>query len=99
MNKQFKMAEVKDICTKQRVVIEILSAEGLSHIEIYRHLNSVYGEHIVDVTTVRCWPRHFKSGETETGDKAPSGWLAMAVTVDSKSYTDMHPPIINCLAL
>jgi hypothetical protein len=39
------------------VVTVFLTFEDVSPIEIQRHLHSVYGEHTVDVNTVRCWVR------------------------------------------
>jgi hypothetical protein len=38
-----------DICTRPRVVIEILTTAGCSPVEIHRHLISMYGEDAVDV--------------------------------------------------
>jgi hypothetical protein len=68
------MAHVTDKCMKQRVVIELLTAEEFTPIHIYRCLNSVFGEWDVGV-------RHFKSCETQTRDKPWSSWHAVAVTV------------------
>jgi hypothetical protein len=50
-----KMADVIDTCMKHRVVIEFLTAEMVSPIEVCRCLNSVYVEHTVDMSIVRCW--------------------------------------------
>jgi hypothetical protein len=72
-HKQFRMADVIDTCMKQRAVTKFLTAEEVGPIEMYRCLNIVYGEHTVDVSTVRCWIMHFKSGETEIRDKSRSG--------------------------
>jgi DNA-binding transcriptional ArsR family regulator len=47
------MADVIDTCMKQRVVTEFLTSEEVSPTEIHSHLNSVYGEHIVDMNTER----------------------------------------------
>ena len=41
-----------DVRTRQRVVIEFLTAEGSRPIEIHRRLRSVYGEDAVDVSSV-----------------------------------------------
>jgi hypothetical protein len=76
MHKQFKMADVIDTYMKQRMVNEFPTSEEVSLLEIHRHLNSVYGEHTVRMSTVRHWVRHFKSGETQMRDKAQSGWPA-----------------------
>jgi hypothetical protein len=59
MHKQFKMLDATDTHMKETVVIEFLTAKEASPIEIYRCLNSAYGEHIIDVSTVRHWVKHF----------------------------------------
>jgi hypothetical protein len=56
------MANV-DVCTKQRVVIEFLTAEGSSPIGNHRLLRSMYGEDAIDVSSVRWWVRWFESRE------------------------------------
>jgi hypothetical protein len=43
------MADVVDVRTRQRVVIEFLTAESSSPIEIHRRLISVYVEDAIDV--------------------------------------------------
>ena len=58
-----------DVCTRQRVVIELLIAQGSNWIHIQRHLRSVYGEDAIDVSSVRCWISHFKSSEKDIGDR------------------------------
>jgi hypothetical protein len=47
----------------------------------------MYGEHIVDVSTVRSWARHFKRGETEIGRKLRNGRPAPALRAD-KNHTE-----------
>ena len=42
-----------NVSTGHRVVIEFLSAEGYSPIEVHRGLRSVYGEDVTDVSAVR----------------------------------------------
>jgi hypothetical protein len=49
------MADVINTRLKHRVVIEFFTAEKVIPIEIHRRLNSGYGEHTADVSTVRHW--------------------------------------------
>jgi len=56
------MANV-DVHSRQRVVIEFLTAAGSSPIVIHRLLRSMYGEDAIDVSSVRCWVRCFESRE------------------------------------
>jgi hypothetical protein len=67
MHKQFKVADITDTRTKQRVVTEFPTAKDVSPIEIHRHLNSVcvWGEYTVTVSTVRLHVRDFKSDATD----------------------------------
>lgn len=86
-HKQLKMADVTDTCMRHTVVVEILTANKISHTEIHRCLKSVYGEHTVDVSTVRCWFRLFKIGGTAFRDKPQSSRGATEVTADNKGTT------------
>ena len=56
---------VVDVCTRQRVDIEFLTAEGSSPIEIRRCLRGMFGEVAIDCASVRCWVRNFKSSDKE----------------------------------
>ena len=47
-----KMASSMDLRLKQRAVIEFLTTEGCSPIEIYSRMKAVYGEMCLDVSTV-----------------------------------------------
>jgi transposase len=82
------MADVVDVRTRQRAVIEFLTAEGSSPIEIHRRLRSVYGEDAIDVSSVRHWVRRFKSGEKDIGDRPRSGRPATAATKENKENVD-----------
>jgi hypothetical protein len=66
------MANV-DVCTRQRVVIEFLTAEASSPIEIHRLLRSMYGEDAMDVSSDRCWVHCFESRGKDIGDRLCSG--------------------------
>jgi len=56
------MANV-DVHSRQRVVIEFLTAEGSRPIVIHRLLRSMYGENAIDISSVRRWVHCFESGE------------------------------------
>ena len=49
--------------TRQRVVNEFLTAEGSSPMEIHRRLWIVYGEDVIEASSIICWVRRFKNGE------------------------------------
>ena len=51
------MEEFSDVRFKQRAVIEFLTAEKVSPIEIHRRMEAIYGDECVDVSTVRHWVR------------------------------------------
>ena len=52
-----KRASSMDLHLKQRAVIEFLTIEGCSPIEIYSCMKAVYGGMCSDVSTVRRWTR------------------------------------------
>jgi len=52
-----EMEEFSDARFKQRAVIESLTAEKVSPIEIHRRMKAVYGDQCVDVSTLRRWVR------------------------------------------
>jgi len=57
------MEEFSDVRFKQHAVIEFLTAEKVPQIEIHRRMQAIYGDHCVDVSTVRRWVRWFEDGE------------------------------------
>ena len=70
------MEECSDVRFKQRAVIEFLTLENVPPIEIHRRMQAVYGDHCVDVSTVRRWVTRFKDGElgqADLSDKTRSG--------------------------
>jgi hypothetical protein len=69
-------------------VIEFLTAEGFSQMEIHRCVRSVSGEDAVDVSPVRPSVPHFKSSEKDTGDCAHRDRPAKATTVENKKKVD-----------
>jgi hypothetical protein len=80
--------DVVDIRAAQRVVIEFVTAEGFSFIDIYRCLRSVYGEVGIEVNSVRCWVHHCKGSDKDTGDRSCSSQLAMVVRTQTKHIVD-----------
>jgi len=70
------MEEFSDVQFKQHTVIEFLTTEKVPPIEVHRWMQAVYGDHFVDVSTVRRWVRRFKDGElgqVDLSDKTQSG--------------------------
>ena len=62
------MEEFSDVRFKQRAVIEFLTAKKVPPIEIHRRMQAIYGDHCVEVSTVRHWVRWFKDGELGQAD-------------------------------
>jgi len=56
-----------------RGVIRFLQAENLRPSEIHRRLVAVYGEHVMDGTSVRKWCTMFRNGRTDVHDAERSG--------------------------
>jgi hypothetical protein len=56
------------VCFKQCAVTELLTAEGVSPIEIHCQKQTVYGDNCVDVSTVHHWDKKCKAGELGRGD-------------------------------
>lgn len=50
------MADVKDVNTRQRMVNELLTAEGSIPVQIRRRLRSMYGEDAVDSVQLHAGP-------------------------------------------
>jgi hypothetical protein len=73
---QCKMVGVADARSRLRVVTEFLTAKGFSATEIDRRRRNVCDEDTVDISSVRRWVLHFKSGGKVTDDRSHSGRLA-----------------------
>jgi len=54
-------------------VIQFLQAENVRPIEIHRRLVAVYGEHLMNVASVRKWCTMFRNGRTDVHDAERSG--------------------------
>ena len=63
-----KMASSMDLHIKQRAVIEFLTTEGCSPIEIYSHMKPVYGDLCLHVSS-----REENSSESTVHDQARTG--------------------------
>ncbi|GFS13298.1 transposase [Elysia marginata] len=71
-----KMAFSMDLRSKQRALIEFLTAEGCGPIEIYSRMKAVYSGMCLDVSTVRRWPRRSRDenpSESTVHDQARTG--------------------------
>ncbi|PNF20470.1 hypothetical protein B7P43_G07694 [Cryptotermes secundus] len=77
-----------EVRTKQRCVIEFLTAEQIAPIDIHQHLLKVYRNNTVDVSTVRWWVVHFNSGESEVYDKSRHGCPCSVATPHNEHHLD-----------
>ena len=83
-----KMESDMEVRMKQRCVSEFLQAEKIAPNDIHRRLLNVYGDHTVDVSTVRWWVACFSSGNSDTKDKPRSGRPRTAVTPRNEESLD-----------
>ena len=65
------MEEFSHVRFKKRAVIEFLTAEKVPPIDNHRRMQAVYGDHCVDVSTIRRWVRRFKDGDLGFKNKTP----------------------------
>ena len=56
-----------------RGVIRFLQAENVRPSEIHRRLDAVYGEHVMNMASVRKWCTIFRNGRTDFHDAERSG--------------------------
>jgi hypothetical protein len=84
------MADV-GTCSRQRVVIELLTTGGSNPREIHRCLRSIYDDETIDVSSFRCWVSHPKSVEKDVGGRPRSGQPATALTTETEEK--VHVPI------
>ena len=59
------MASANDLLVKQRSVIEFLTAEGCSAVNIHQRIESVYGDSCIFDGVVRKWVIFFKGEDPE----------------------------------
>ena len=92
------MEEFSDVRFKQHAVIEFLTAEKVTPIEIHRQMQAIHGDQCVDVSTVRRWVRRFKDGElgqADLSDQTRSGRLVM----DFKNYCSVGGIVLKCVVI
>jgi hypothetical protein len=82
------MADIVDVSSGHRMMIEFLSAEGYSPIEVHRGLSSVYGEDATDLSAARPWVHRLKGGENDICDRAHSGRHFTAATTETQRKVD-----------
>ena len=71
-----EMEACEDVQFKQRAIVEFLTTEKISPVDVHRRMQAVYGDKCVDVSTVIRCVRHFKEedvGDASLCDKAGSG--------------------------
>jgi transposase len=70
-----------------RSVIRFLSAQNVRAIDIHRQLTAVYGEGVMNDSTVRKWCRMCNEGRTNIDDEERSGRPSL-ITEDLKKQID-----------
>jgi len=78
-----------DRYSRQRVVIEILTAGGSSPVEIHRCLRSVCGAEAIVVSSFRCCVCHPKCVEKDIGGRLCSDQPAAALKTETKDKVDV----------
>jgi hypothetical protein len=87
------MESVSEVHSKQRVVIEFLSAENESITNIHRRLTNVYGDMTVDKSTVSRREKRLASSEQGQGNVSAlprSGHPSTAVPPATMQRADSH---------
>ena len=59
-----KMMSDMEVCMKQMCEIEFLHVEKREPIDIHQHLLNIYGDQMMETSTVRQWMIHFSSGDS-----------------------------------
>jgi transposase len=90
-----EMGEFSDVRFKQRVVIEFLTAEKVSPIEIHRRMQTVYVDQCTDVSTVRRWVRQIKDGELGQADLSDKTRSGRPVTASDQLHQDRVEELIR----
>jgi hypothetical protein len=60
--------EHSSVCFKQHAVIEFLTVDRVSPIEIHCGIQVFYGDDCVDLSTVHRWPKKYEDGEVGRAD-------------------------------
>jgi histone-lysine N-methyltransferase SETMAR len=72
----------------QRAVVQFLTAEDESPVEIYRRMQNVYGTVCLSRTSVFRWCSEFRKGRTNTDDKPRPGQAHMVITRETITAVD-----------
>jgi transposase len=70
-----------------RPVIRFSNAQNVRAIDIHRQLTAMYGEGVMNESSVRKWCRMFNEGRTNVHDEERSGRPSV-ITVDLKKQID-----------
>ena len=92
---QIEMVEFSDVRFEQRAVIEFLTAENVPPTEIHRRMQAVYGDQLVDVSTLRRWVKQFKDGELGQTDLSDKTRSRRPVTVSDQLHQDRVEELIR----
>ena len=76
-------------------VIKFLTAEKVPPIEFHRRMQAVFGDHCVDVSTVRRWVRRFKFGEFGQADLSNKTRSGRPVTASDQLHEDPVEQLIG----
>jgi transposase len=76
-------------------VIQILTAEGVSPIEIHQRMQVVCGDDCVNVSTVRRWANRCKDGEPEKSDLCDKQRIARPVTETDEFHKEQVDEMIK----
>lgn len=83
-----KVKRCTDARYKQKAIIEFLTFENRTPIEIHRRLKSFFGDQSFDVSTVRYWVRMAKQNSMNLTDLPRSGRPKLEQTADLKQKID-----------
>jgi hypothetical protein len=76
-------------------VIEFLTAEGISPVEIHRRMQVVYGDDCVDVSTVHRWANTCKDGEPGISDLCDKQRIGRTVTETDEFHKEQVDKMIK----
>ena len=72
-----------DVRNRQRTVFVLLNVEDSGLTQIYRRLKSTYGEDSIDVSSVRCWVRRFKTSGKVKEPCQWNSWIEVPQSIQS----------------
>jgi hypothetical protein len=71
---------------KRHAIVEFLIAEKILPIDVFCHIQAIYGDKCVDESTVRLWVWQFKQAEVREASLCDKARLERPVTVTDKSH-------------